>query len=147
MITHVFADIPCPCGRRHHLPLDPNGRVAFVCGSVRRLLKQTVNEQKFQKALAASTTEQFLATEEGICVVHKAAAPVHDQQRCEDCGWLLVSYAAYLSKHFTVAAARRDDLQFWPTGALVGLTNRFDLYLARHPMTPHRERRCFIQVA
>ncbi len=145
MIAPAFVDIPCPCGRRHHVPLSPEGIIRFICLSRRSVLTVRVpNIEKFHRALGSQAlSEEALVREEGTCLVHKAAEPDRqDQQRCEDCGWLLVSYRSFLS----LFGEQRARVMFWPTGSLVGRTRTGDYYLATEPLSAHRERRCFMRL-
>lgn len=138
MITSIFAPTPCPCGRRHRLPLDVAGVVRWLCTVTRKVYTLRLHPEKFQRLLATAPSERAVHAE-GLCVVHQAAAPDGFQQRCEDCGWLLVSYRARVSYGLVF----RDELTFWPAGALVGRSIDGSYYLAAAPMSPHRERRCF----
>lgn len=139
MITPHFIAAPCRCGRPHRLPVAPDGVVAWLCGSTRKVSVLRLHPVQFQRLLLTTPTEQQLHVE-GACVVHRAAEPHHDQQRCEDCGWLLVSYRAWVRRHPMLAQA----VQYWPTGALVGRSIDGSYYFAKAPLSPHRERHCFV---
>lgn len=144
MIAPYFIDVPCTCGRPHHIPLSEDGVQQFICLSRRTVLTLRVgNLQRLHAALQRGPSADEVVRTEGVCVVHKAAAPRDDQQRCEHCGWLLVSYRSFLLRF---GEARRRVL-FWPAGSLVGRTRTGDYYLAREPLSVHRERRCFTRVA
>lgn len=114
------------------------GVVRWLCTVTRRVYTLRLHPEKFQHMLANSPSERAVAAE-GPCTVHCAAEPDGFQQRCEDCGWLLVSYRARVSHGLVF----RDELTFWPAGALVGRSIDGSYYLATAPMSPHRERRCF----
>lgn len=137
MITPLWLNVPCLCGRSHRLPTHPSGKVVWCCGSTRTVYTLTLNPAQFQRLLLSTPPDSRLA-EEGVCLVHKAAEPADDQQRCEDCGWLLISYRAFLRQ------CPGAPVVFWPTGARVGRTRGFDYYLVDPPLSAHRERPCFI---
>lgn len=141
MITSLFVPVPCPCGSRHRLPTSPQGRVDWLCHS--RILTLHLQPERFQWLLARATSEARVQAE-GVCVVHEAAEPSADhQQRCAQCGWLLVSYRSRV-EHLALA---RGSLVYLPTGAHVGRTIEGAFYLARLPLSPHRERHCFAPAA
>lgn len=136
MITPLWLNVPCRCGRAHRLPLHPNGTVQWACGSTRSVYVLRLLPAKFQQLLASTPPDARLH-EEGACVVHTAAEPSDGQQRCDDCGWLLISYRGHLRRNPNARVC------YWPTGARVGRTKGFDYYLAEAPLSPHRERPCY----
>lgn len=137
MITPVFVGVPCPCGVKHRLPAPPDGVIDWLCHS--RIFKLRLHPAKFQLLLRAAPTERQLDAE-GVCVIHEAAEPSADhQQRCAQCGWLLVSYRSRVD-HLVLS---RQELVYLPTGAHVGRAIDGTLYLARLPLSPHRERHCY----
>lgn len=146
MITAHFINVPCGCGAKHRLPVDPTGRIQYLCPSRRSVFTLTLNLLQFQKLLLAKPTEAAVA-DEGVCIVHKAAAAVHDQQRCEDCGFLIASYRSRLRVSRTLFGKQARAGDFWPAGALVGQTPVWGLYLAQVPMSEGREVRCFMRSA
>lgn len=109
----------------------------WACGSTRSVYQLTLKASAFQKLLAQTPPDARLHAE-GLCTVHTAAEPSEDQQRCDDCGWLLLSYRAYL-RRFPGA-----PVVYWPTGSRVGRTKGFDYYLTEEPLSAHRERACFM---
>jgi hypothetical protein len=140
VITPLWLNVPCRCGRAHRLPVHPTGKIVWACGSTRSVYTLTLLPEKFQRLMLNTPPEARLHAE-GLCHIHTAGAPVDDQQRCDDCGWLLLSYRAFLRK------APGASVVYWPTGARVGRTKSFDYYLAETPLSPHRERPCFISGA
>lgn len=137
MITPLWLNVPCRCGRKHRLPAHPSGKIVWCCGSTRTVYTLHLNPAQFQRLMQRTMPDHRLF-EEGVCTVHHAAAPKDDQQRCEDCGWLLISYRAFLRR------CPGAQVVYWPTGSHVGLTTGFDTYLADLPTSPHRERICFM---
>jgi hypothetical protein len=140
VITPHFVQVPCRCGGAHRLPVPPTGEIAWACGTARKVFRLTLAKPAMAKLLAGTPTQPGLDGEKA-CIVHKAEAPADGRQVCEDCGFPLLSYRALLR------ACPSASVAWWPTGALVGVTSTFDAYRVILPLTPGRERRCFVPEA
>lgn len=138
MITEHFVPVHCKCGDVHRLPVDPMGRIIWICATVASGFKLTTNLKQFQAALRTKPTDQQVANE-GVCIVHRAGEPRELQQRCQDCNALLLDYRP------TVPVVRWTGVRvkFWKTGELVGRTPWSAFYVTELPMSEGRERRCF----
>lgn len=137
MISHVAIPVPCPCGRRHRLPLDDAGLVQYACQKRRSIFTLRVKPDDFMKLMAMPPDEADLFGRDSVCRVHRAARPTEDGvQRCADCGWPLLMYKSFLRLN------PRAGVAWWAPGALVGQTPTMDFYLVGHPLSPHREIPC-----
>lgn len=146
MITPHFVNVPCRCGATHRLPVDVTGRLRYLCPTRRSVFTLTFDRKKFAALILAKPSEAAIASE-GLCLVHKADEARDDQQRCEDCGFLLVSYRHRLQLDRALVGKAAAVGEFWPSGALVGQTPTWGLYLAHAPMSEGRERRCHTKPA
>jgi hypothetical protein len=135
VITEYFVTVQCKCGGQHRLPVDPFGRIVWICVTVASSFSLQMNLKQFQAALRAKPTDQAIANE-GICVVHRAGQPRELQQRCVDCNDLMLDYRPSVPL-LNVKA------KFWKPGELVGRTPWSAFYVTQTPMSPNREVRCF----
>ncbi len=141
MITQFYVDVPCSCGRNHHVPLDTLGRFAFVCGIARYASRGRVDPAQFATLERNHRESELVLTERVAHVVHKVGEARDDQQRCEDCGWLLLSYRRFRRVH------PGEPVAWWRPGDLVACTDDGFRYLAQLPLSPQRERHCFRKVS
>lgn len=143
MISPFFADVPCPCRQPHRLPIDPAGVVAWACPRTGASYRLQLQPAAWARLQFSTPSEQQLAAE-GVCAVHTAAPPEGDEQRCADCGAVLLSCRALLLVRGRMGGDRRPNTVRWfVPGQLVGLTRAGHAYLAHEPISAGLERRCY----
>ncbi len=138
MISGIYVEVPCPCRQTHRLPVDPVGAVSWSCNLTGASYKLQLNREAFARLQLSATPGEAEVAAEGVCAVHVADERIGPEQRCADCGVMLADYRA-LSR----VRGRKSSFRWWLPGALVGITKKGRTYLAREPMSPGRERRCY----
>lgn len=137
MISQFCIDIPCRCGHTHKVPLDLNGRWGGVCTRLGKADQIQCDATQFTTLMATQTHMEMVVDK--VWTIHKADVQKFDMQLCEDCGLVLCDYRKWPRR------MRAFGVAWWKPGSLLGLDDVGNSYRAALPLSPLRERRCFVK--
>lgn len=113
------------------MPVDIEGMIGMICRRTRRPGKLRLDRSQFATLTAHHHDDG--QTIGRVFTIHRAGAFRDGMQCCEECGRPLVVYREPIG---------RDDA-WYATGSLVALVDFWSSYLAKLPLNPMREQRCF----